>query len=160
MEAIHEEQKQFLWILLAGSCKLVVNLPNGDFKVFWTDVSILSCPQRFHDYTKFFCHFTLMPQQIWPVQVKLPKIKEKYFKVMVGSWYQHKTTCITHKGITHLQAWIKHIWTWLCCGPPTCFLILAASPAPHTHQQAAVKDGSCNPDSVCHLVHPLWPELR
>lgn len=35
------------------------------------------------------------------------------------------------------------------------FLILVASPAPHAHQQAAVKDGSCNPDSVSAIFFVL-----
>jgi hypothetical protein len=125
MQAIHEEQKQLLWILLAGACKLVINLTNGDFKVLWTDVSILSCPQCFHDYTKFFCHFTFMPQQIWPVQVKLWKIKKlSYSGVLMSAQNHTHNTQRNHSpaGLnqTHLNLtllWSSNSFSYPGCKP-------------------------------------------
>lgn len=139
METVHQEQKQFLWILLAVSCKLVIDLPNGDFKVFWTDIPVLSCPQCFHDYAKFFRHFTFMPQQIWPWQIKLQKSN----KVKV-QW----DLDVNIKLLTNYDPTLKYysqvyyqipIYSYFDYTPPTGF-VLAASPALPLlpHQQVPV----------------------
>jgi len=83
VQAVHEKEKQLLGVLLAVSCKLVINLPNCNFEVFWTDIFILSCPQSFHYYSKFFSHFTFMPQEIGPIQLNS---SNKNKKAVSRSW--------------------------------------------------------------------------
>lgn len=68
MEPIHEEQQQFLRVLLVITSKLLIDLPYGDFEVPRTDALVQTGPQGLHDHTKLFCHLPFMAKDVGPVR--------------------------------------------------------------------------------------------
>lgn len=66
MEAVHEEQQQFLRVLLVIARKLLVDLAYGDLKVPWADALVQTGPQCLHDHTKLLCHLPFVAEDIAP----------------------------------------------------------------------------------------------
>lgn len=70
MQPIHKEQQQLLRVLLFITCKLVIDLPYGDFEVSWTDALVQTSPESLHDHTKLFRHLSFMTKDVGSVRKK------------------------------------------------------------------------------------------